>query len=1162
MRAGLCSVVLVLTLTGALPASAQQGSISGVVVATRTNVDDRETVLIKVPAQATGRAVEEVRVRIGRAVARAASAALLPDGWQADDVGDELRLSGPALAAGESILARFVTSAASSIVEAVDRVRLELHGGGDRLVRVDVPVERLPAVRANVPIDEVMGLPPVAVPGEVITVKPYDFTLTPYGGTWTFEPAEGAGGEAEAPEVTDPVAEPATGTEPVEYSFKMTMGATLDLGMKFDVQYADEYGEVLVDSKGASIELLPDEPGEGARIDACTAKSFRGRVVCVCGWFPDEAARGQLTIDGMPLGDPLTSSRRLLYFRLPDEIAAGPHTIALAGAQGSASLEVLELVGQIDQAELLRGQSTPIHITILGTQDALSLRLVNHAPGSISLEGGDDQIITTSGGGTNTWTGRVQGHTPGNFHLTYELAASRCPCADFAQTTTAGPQGETWYDDTIERFRHGRDLSNGARDAELNGDDTAGELAKEALDELERARDALEEGVESGDIGPETAKLLDQYITEYESQARGVSTTAPAVPITPTQPEEPEGDDPRDAPPPAIYGEELEDPPVTTVLDGWLQPSQGVWQDDDDFRDTPGKRLTKTGPATWQAELKMVAGRSTAIFGIRDDTGAPAHNRIYLFGETTATTPVKVRFRFTLIQGGTRTIVYEQPDAAAQSIPLDGPAGGKLAWSASLLTETGVPDSRLFTFTPGPYTLEAELIRVDTGAPTGLKTTVSGEAVTTSAPTLHFVPVALGETGRAGRSVLGRKAQTLSTQVATRLPIYLPVADGGITTQVHPLQQFPEVQPGVLRELVSMLPLADDSDTVRRDRLKARLTNWLGTQAALIGGGKVVAILQTDEFDSLWPDDDAVAFAVAQKLMVATNDAYVDTIGHELVHTTPFLWSRNEMIGAFGFSYHNNDDKNLADGVELFPARARHDGINAMMGPAGGPPWVTQGTYWHMLEQFLAAPDPPLIVTRGFLARDGQRLLGRLDALYEVMGVPDLPEGALAPAMAAIELRDAAGAVLGRFPFRIDWREPHREEERSTIAFTYTVPDVPGTAAIALVGPDGGVLHERRRSTSAPQVRIVGPAEGQAVAVEGDRVRVAWEGTDADGDALTYMVLYSPDNGETWRVEGYEVTGTTFEVPVTGRPASPRVRVIATDGARSGMAEVAFTYAR
>src|SRR5690606_2321523 len=163
MRAGLCSLAFVLALTGAVPTSAQQGSISGVVVATRTNAENRETVLLKVPARTSDRAVEEVRVRVGRAVARVATPALLPAGWQADDDGDELRLSGPALAAEESILARFVTSATSRSVEAIKRVRLELHGGGDRLLRVEIPVDRLPAVTAHVPLDDVIGLPAVAV---------------------------------------------------------------------------------------------------------------------------------------------------------------------------------------------------------------------------------------------------------------------------------------------------------------------------------------------------------------------------------------------------------------------------------------------------------------------------------------------------------------------------------------------------------------------------------------------------------------------------------------------------------------------------------------------------------------------------------------------------------------------------------------------------------------------------------------------------------------------------------------------------------------------------------------------------------------------------------------------------------------------------------------
>ena len=1144
--------LLVLVLNPGLLA-AQQGSISGVVVATRTDAEQRETLLVKAPASVAGRAIDEIRLRVGRDVARGASAALLPDGWRARADGAELRLAGAAAAGADSLVARFVVPGVSqAVVAALKQARIELFADGDRLVRAEVPVDRRPAVDPDVPLDEVIGLPPVVVAGDTITLTPYDLTLTPYGGTWQIESADEAAAD---PEMSEPVAGEPAADGPPDYSFDLKLGASLGADLKLKVKYTDEWGDVLVEGDAPTLELLPDLPGEGASIAGCTDKSFRGRVFCVCGWFPDEAARSRLTIDGTPLGDPLTSSRRVLYFRLPEQIAPGPHTVALAGADGSASIEVLELSGQIDQDELLRGQSTPIHITIAGTRDALSLRLVNHAPGAISLEGGDDQVITTSGGGTNSWTGRVQGHTPGDFHLTYELTAGRCPCAELASTSADLPEGETWYDDTFGRFKRGRDLANDAHDAGSDGDPDARDLAKAALDELARAREALKRGVESGDIGPETARLFEQYISSYESQARSVTAPAPPVPIE----DDEEGDDPRDTPPPVLYGEEID--PEHTVTQGWFQPSQGVWQDDDDFRDAPGKQLTRLGPAAWRAELKMVADRRTALFGIRDDTGAPKYTRILIGGDTTATRLGKVRFRFTLIQGGARQVIYEQPSARAQDIWLDGPPGPKREWRATINTQTGVPDNAEFRFAPGAYVIEAELIRDDTGAPTGLKATVAGEAVTTTAPTLHFMPVALGDTVPAAASVMGRRAQSLASTCAILLPKYLPVADRGITTTSLPLRAMPEVQPGVLRELVSLLPLADDSDTVRRARLRESLASWLTTQAALTGGGKVVALLARDEFNDLWPNDDVGAFASSQKLMVAPDTSLVGTIAHELAHTTPFIWSRDQMIGAFGFSYHNRDDQRYADGVELFPARSRHDTVESLMGPTGGK-WITQGTYWHLLEQFLARPDPPLIVTRGFLARAEGRLYGRLDALYEVMGVPDLEPGELSPAHVAIELRDAAGALLGRFPFRIEWRVADVETERSIAAFTFTVPDLDGATEIALVGPDGAVLHTRRRTASAPVVELVSPREAATAAVEGGRLTVEWRGSDADGDDLTYMVLYSPDGGATWRVEGYEVTGTSFDVPIVGRPAAPRVRVIATDGARSATAEVGFSYER
>jgi hypothetical protein len=73
---------------------------------------------------------------------------------------------------------------------------------------------------------------------------------------------------------------------------------------------------------------------------------------------------------------------------------------------------------------------------------------------------------------------------------------------------------------------------------------------------------------------------------------------------------------------------------------------------------------------------------------------------------------------------------------------------------------------------------------------------------------------------------------------------------------------------------------------------------------------------------------------------------------------------------------------------------------------------------------------------------------------------------------------------------------------------------------------------------------------------------VSWTANDADGEALSYSVYFSPDGGKNWRLAAYEQTGTSTVIQVRGRPASARVRVIATDGARSSTDEIGFSFER
>ncbi|MEY4917578.1 MAG: hypothetical protein RL616_1491, partial [Verrucomicrobiota bacterium] len=51
-------------------------------------------------------------------------------------------------------------------------------------------------------------------------------------------------------------------------------------------------------------------------------------------------------------------------------------------------------------------------------------------------------------------------------------------------------------------------------------------------------------------------------------------------------------------------------------------------------------------------------------------------------------------------------------------------------------------------------------------------------------------------------------------------------------------------------------------------------------------------------------------------------------------------------------------------------------------------------------------------------------------------------------------------------------------------------------------------------------------------------------------------VLYSPNNGDDWYPEAFEIAGTTFEVPLEHGASRPRVKVVATNGSRSSEAEI------
>lgn len=81
-----------------------------------------------------------------------------------------------------------------------------------------------------------------------------------------------------------------------------------------------------------------------------------------------------------------------------------------------------------------------------------------------------------------------------------------------------------------------------------------------------------------------------------------------------------------------------------------------------------------------------------------------------------------------------------------------------------------------------------------------------------------------------------------------------------------------------------------------------------------------------------------------------------------------------------------------------------------------------------------------------------------------------------------------------------------------------------------------------------PQVHVVSPNGGESITTP--VFTAQWTASDTDGDALSYTVEFSNDDGATWQVLASDLDSTSLEINATDVPGGPhcRIRVQAGDG--------------
>ena len=116
------------------------------------------------------------------------------------------------------------------------------------------------------------------------------------------------------------------------------------------------------------------------------------------------------------------------------------------------------------------------------------------------------------------------------------------------------------------------------------------------------------------------------------------------------------------------------------------------------------------------------------------------------------------------------------------------------------------------------------------------------------------------------------------------------------------------------------------------------------------------------------------------------------------------------------------------------------------------------------------------------------------------------------------------------------------------------MPWVDGTTSVAVVHNDV-VLDEVQVSANAPVVNFTSPASPETW-TDGSTETLTWEGSDADGDDLSYSILYT-GGGDVWELIETGITGTSYDVEVDFFAGSDVAQfgVVATDGLNVGKDE-------
>ena len=204
---------------------------------------------------------------------------------------------------------------------------------------------------------------------------------------------------------------------------------------------------------------------------------------------------------------------------------------------------------------------------------------------------------------------------------------------------------------------------------------------------------------------------------------------------------------------------------------------------------------------------------------------------------------------------------------------------------------------------------------------------------------------------------------------------------------------------------------------------------------------------------------------------------------------------------------------------------------------------LTQRTPEHLLSEALSTPEPQILVSG--LIKSTPTLDVTFGTFYPISS--SLPPDVNTGTDYCLELRNALQELLDSRCIDLTFASPETGEPKETDAFTLVLPYPAGTRAVVLTYK-GSEVGRVTASDNPPSVLLTEPNGGETWGAT-ETHTVAWSASDPDGDSLSFIVSYSPDDGASWLPLAFDVTGSSLVIDSSILPGSPnaRFRVVATD---------------